>query len=154
MCEAPKAAAKAASAVRGNASPVILRTERVQLDDISICADSGWRESDPREIAILKDKFKAGEYGNGILAIPSILCFDERPKVSTEDGRYLINNGRSTISALKMLKQAAAEAGEPELAASARELDWVAGELAEIFRSGVRCDFVQYSEDDRDVVIA
>ena len=118
MGDAPKT--KAASVVHGNGRPTILKTERVKLEDISICEDSGWRESDPREIAILTEKFKAGEYGNGILTIPSILCWDEKPKVSTEDGRYLINNGRSTISALKMLQQASLEeAGESELAASA-----------------------------------
>ena len=56
-----------------NGRPNVLKTERVRLDDISVCDDSGWRESDPREIAMLREKFKAGEYGNGILTIPSTL---------------------------------------------------------------------------------
>ena len=98
MTELPKAAAKASPAkiasFHGNGRPITLKTERVKLDDISICEDSGWRESDPREIAILTEKFRAGEYGGGILTIPSILCWDGKPKVSTEDGRWLINNGR------------------------------------------------------------
>ena len=140
----PKKAAQRAV----NGRPSILKTERVRLDDISVCDDSGWRDSDNGEITILREKFKAGEYGIGILTIPSILCWSEAPKTSTHDGRWLLNNGRSTIAALLDLFhiQAQHSEGEPP--------DWVAGELAEIFESGVRCDFVQYAEDDRDLVVA
>ena len=145
---AAKAKANASKATAINGRPQILKTERVKLDDISVCEDSGWRERDSGEIAILREKFKAGEYGIGILTIPSILCWDEKPKCSCDDGRYLINNGMSTISALKDLFQDASKHCEEDAP------DWVAGELAEIFKSGLRCDFVQYAEDDRDIVVA
>ena len=59
-------------------APSALKTERVMLDDISVCEDSGWREVDAGEIAILRGKFRAGEYGIGILTIPSILCWNEK----------------------------------------------------------------------------
>ena len=149
---APKAKGTSIASVNGR--PKILKTERVKLDDISVCDDSGWRERDPREITILRDKFKAGEYGNGILTIPSILCWDQKPKVSLDDGRWLINNGRSTIAALKELFQETQPGHQFEDPVELHQNDWVVGELAEIFESGVRCDFVQYFEDDRDLVVA
>ena len=96
---APKKSAQRAV----NGRPSVLKTERVMLDDISVCEDSGWRDVDAGEIAILREKFRAGEYGIGILTIPSILCWNGQPKNSSDDGRWLLNNGKSTISALKEL---------------------------------------------------
>ena len=78
---------------------------------------------------------------------------DEKPKTSLHDGRWLINNGRSTIAALQELFQET-QPGHGEDPIELDQLGWVAGELAEIFESGVRCDFVQYLEDDRDLVVA
>ena len=141
---APKKSAQRAV----NGRPTVLNTERVMLDDISVCDDSGWRDVDTGEIAILREKFRAGEYGIGILTIPSILCWNEQPKHSPDNGRWLLNNGKSTISALQELFSEQKEHGEKEAPW------WVAGELAEIFTSGVRCDFVQYAGDDRDLVVA
>ena len=85
---APKKSAQRAV----NGRPSVLKTERVMLDDISVCEDSGWRDVDAGEIAILREKFRAGEYGIGILTIPSILCWNGQPKI-----RLMMGVGCSTM---------------------------------------------------------
>ena len=90
-----------------NAQPKVIRTERVKLSDISTAADSGWREKDDARIEEMATMFRAGEFGVGILTIPSLLMVHGQPKLSVDDGKTLINNGMSTIEALKHLYKAA-----------------------------------------------
>ena len=84
----------------------VVETKRVPLDDFSMGEDSGWREHDADRVQQLIDIFKSGEYGSTTLSIPSVLMGQHGDVLlSREDGRYRINNGRSTISALKALKR-------------------------------------------------
>ncbi len=86
----------------------VLDTRRFALDDISDADDSGWRERDATRIAELCEVFKSGDFGNTTLGIPSVLAdADEQHglKKSREDGRYRLNNGKSTVIALKMLME-------------------------------------------------
>ena len=41
----------------------VVKTEQVQLDDISLASDSGWRDVDPHMVAQLKEKVMQGEWG-------------------------------------------------------------------------------------------
>ena len=147
-----------------NAKPKILKTDRILLADISVQEDSGWRELDPERVSELQSSFEGGEYGIGILTIPSMLCVDGKVKESTFDGRGCLNNGKSTVAVLKQLEresQQESQIAEPGVTAGtagegseACPPSWVCGELADIFESGLRCDFVEYQSDDKELVLA
>ena len=81
-------------------------TVRLPLDDISVAEDSGWRVLDEDRVSELLDVFKHGDFGATTLAMPSILCDDDsKPILSREDGRARLNNGKSTVAALKKLRE-------------------------------------------------
>ncbi len=112
--------------------------------DISVAADSGWRPLDEPRVTELMQAFRQGEFGLGILVMPSVLCHAGVPKVSVHDGRRRVNNGKSTVCALQRLQQEAA-GGEPE---------WLTGQLADILQNGLRVDEVEYGDDSMDLVEA
>ena len=68
-----------------NAKPAVLKTERMRLQEISVEEDSGWRDLSEERAQELYISFKGGEYGIGILTIPSILCVGNVPKMSVHD---------------------------------------------------------------------
>ena len=41
----------------------VVKTQQVQLVDISLAGDSGWRDVDPHMVAQLKEKLMQGEWG-------------------------------------------------------------------------------------------
>eukprot|EP00972_Heterocapsa_arctica_P084431 12436335-Heterocapsa_arctica.AAC.1 len=52
------------------------------------------------------DCFRRGEYGITTLAPPSVVIDTlSKDKMSTHDGRRILNNGKSTIEALTRLKK-------------------------------------------------
>ena len=51
------------SGVKVNAKPMVLKTERIALNDISVEEDSGWRELDEERVSELSQSFR--EYGVG-----------------------------------------------------------------------------------------
>ena len=65
--------------------------------------------------------------------------------MSSDVGRQLSYNGKSTIAALTKLL---------EESPTSDEAYFEAGELAEILTSGVCCDRVQYHTDDRELMTA
>ena len=136
-----------------NAKPAVLKTERMRLQEISVEEDSGWRDLCEERAEELYISFKGGEYGIGILTIPSILCVGNVPKMSVHDGKACISNGKATVVALKRLFEECQKEtkGEGEEACPP---PWAAGELYDIFEQGLRCDFVQFSTDDRELVLA
>ena len=83
----------------------IVDSKRLKLDELSVAEDSGWRDLDTERVAELADLFRAGDYGATTLAAPSVF-FGENGKYlqSKEDGRIRLNNGLSTIAALKLLE--------------------------------------------------
>lgn len=68
--------------------------------------------------------------------------------MSADDGRFVLNNGKHIVAALKELK-----AAYPDLDALAEEA-WCVGDLECTFREGFYVDFVEYPEDDRDSQVA
>ena len=42
---------------------MVVQTQLVQLVDISLAGDSGWRDVDPHMVAQLKEKLTQGEWG-------------------------------------------------------------------------------------------
>ena len=161
----------------------VVENKRVPLDDFSMGEDSGWREHDADRVQQLTDIFKAGEYGATTLSIPSVLMGQHgKVLLSREDGRYRINNGRSTTAALKALKREMedtaarvagglpppAPGGLPPPAAggltptpaadagnsSAQHPAWAVGRLLAALTEGPRTDFVRYSADDDMLVMS
>lgn len=133
-----------------NLAPETIDTKIISLDDISIAEDSGWRELDAERVTELVDSFRKGEYGHGILTIPSVLSFQDVLKKSSTDGRLLLNNGKSTVAALKKLYAEWAAAAEDQKEA----MEWAAGRLLKVFNDGMRVDVVEYPEDDPVLVVA
>ena len=64
------------------------------------------------------------------------------------DGKYRLNNGKSTIAALQKLKKerAAAIAGAAEVVGStdSAEPEWATGRLLRVLKEGLRMDVVVY----------
>ncbi len=88
----------------GMQSPDVVDTRRIKLDDLSVEEDSGWREWDEERVSQLADAFMTGDFGATTLAIPSVLADSERVlRTSQVDGRTRLNNGKSTVGALKRL---------------------------------------------------
>ena len=84
----------------------ILDSKRLMLDELSIAEDSGWRELDSERVAELADLFRAGDYGATTLAAPSVLFGENQQYLQSQvDGRIRLNNGLSTIAALKLLEK-------------------------------------------------
>jgi hypothetical protein len=76
------------------------------MDDISMASDSGWRGKDEMRTASLVEDVQAGKYGAGNFCSPSLLMSSttDEPILSSLDGKAVLDNGKSTISALMRLK--------------------------------------------------
>ena len=77
----------------------------------------------------------------GVLTIPSArLNQNKTPMLSAIDGQILLNNGKSTVASLKRMME--------ELANAEEEVEWSEGELARVFKEGLRVDEVRYVSDE------
>ena len=89
-----------------------------------------------------------GSWGASTMAKPSVLCSAGGKMVSAIDGRYLLNNGKQVIIALKTV---AADLDMSTL----ESLEWVVDDLEETFKTGLHVDKVEYPlGDDRDGQVA
>ena len=77
-------------------SPTVVRTEVV------LCGGGLGVAPDVRDDG--QDVDGQVSYGSGILTIPSLLLIENTAAPSTRDGRARLNNGKSTIMALKRLE--------------------------------------------------
>ena len=132
------------------------------VDDLSCAFDSGWRELDEQRVAELTQAFKQGDFGQTTLSAPTAL--GGRKKDSEEmkllessvDGKYRLNNGKSTIAALQQLKKeraaAIAEATAEAMVGStdSAEPEWATGRLLRVLKEGLRMDVVVYQAESTD----
>ena len=129
-------------ATAGILGPMTVDTVRLPVLDISIAADSGWRELDQEDVDRLTRLFREGDYGVGILTIPSVqVDFQKKMKESVADGRALLNNGKSTVAALQQLAKAWSDDAEGSRV-------WASEHLEDVFRNGLRVDLVMYPTED------
>ena len=117
---------------------------RIPLDQLSVAADSGWRDLDPIHVAELEMVVRSGRWGQTTLARPSVLEASGRKVVSLEDGRFALNNGLHAIKALQNVAKAIAKMQDGTAVPV-----WVNEELKLILADGVLVDLVEYSTSDR-----
>ena len=126
-----------------NMAPTTFASERASLLDISL--STGWRDKSTEKIDELKATFKAGEYGQTILANPSLL-YESGQKKQAVGGGFVINNGLSTICALVSLQQELTrELAVPGVNTDDVKASWPAN-LQRIFDIGVMVDFVEFPD--------
>ncbi len=70
-----------------------IRTQVVQLQEVSFAKDSGWRDVDESHVAALKAIVMEGDWGSTTLAGPSLIAEDGKLILSKEDAKYVIFNG-------------------------------------------------------------
>ena len=82
------------------------------MGDLSLASDSGWRAVDVERKESLKKDFKDNKYGTGNFSKPSVVISSssaegkDEEKLSDIDGKGVLDNGKSTIGALRDLKAA------------------------------------------------
>lgn len=82
-----------------NKGPTVVKKDAVMLDTISILRPtSGWRDPDAERVKELEDAFYAGQWGMNVLQ--DVCLLDHRDM----DGRQVIDDGLSTITALKNMR--------------------------------------------------
>jgi len=95
-----------------NLGPITTGIESYPVDDLSMATDSGWRELDDVRVDALKVDFRNGKYGTGNFSKPSVQISSSSPEGNDEevksdiDGLTRLDNGKSTIKALRDLKVA------------------------------------------------
>ena len=95
-----------------NMGPVSTGIKWYLLGDLSVASDSGWREADDDRVDAHKGDFRACKYGTGNYGKPSVHISSSSPEGKDEemmsdiDGLVKLDNGKSTIKALKDLKVA------------------------------------------------
>ena len=95
-----------------NLGPVTTGIVIYPLGELSVAQDSSWRGFDEVRVDALKVDFKAGKYGVGNFSKPSVLISACSPEgkdeavISDIDGLVKLDNGKSTIKALKDMKVA------------------------------------------------
>jgi len=98
---------------RQQAAPKIVNASmRIKLEDLSVQADSGWRDVDQKRVEDLVATFERGEYKPNIMSKPAVLSFGGRPKLAS-DGLRKLCDGKHTIMALQQLK-ASFDADNPD----------------------------------------
>lgn len=138
--------------------------ELVKISDVSVAADSGWREVNQRRVDELVDSFKTGLYGVGLLRRPSILSAHGAVKLAS-DGRSTLMDGKHTFVALAILAELyrkdvesanaePATVGEDGGPATAGVVEW-SPLLVQAITVGVSVDVMQFAEgDDEDLRVA
>lgn len=95
-----------------NLGPVTTGIKTYPVEELSVAQDSGWREREDTRVEALKVDFKANKYGTGNFAKPSVHISSSSPEgrdeevMSDQDGLVKLDNGKSTIKALRDLKVA------------------------------------------------
>jgi len=91
-----------------NLGPTTTGTEVYAVDEISVAADSGFRKADEHRVSCLLEDFKGLKYGTGNFCKPSVQesSTTEDKVISAVDGLVVLDNGKSTITALRRLKAA------------------------------------------------
>jgi len=95
-----------------NLGPVSTGIVWYLLGDLSVASDSGWREADDDRVDAHKSDFRACKYGTANYGKPSVHISSSSPEGKDEemmsdiDGLVKLDNGKSTIKALKDLKVA------------------------------------------------
>jgi len=125
-----------------NKGPRVLEEKRVALRDISMLRPhSGWRDPDDAHINELMDTFYGGLYGQNLQGCVCLL------KITDMDGRRIIDDGMSTITALKRMGEAYENDAQKT---PAGEL-WPAN-IVDVFEQGVRVVYHAYEgETDLDI---
>ena len=125
-------------------APIHVKTDRVKVSEISIGADSGWRDLTESHVEELKATIMQGDFGQTVMAKPSLLLnVSEQPVQSTWDGNYVINNGKHFVAALKGIDKYLTELQPDE------PPEWLVPELARVFAEGLLVDWYKYPVDDR-----
>ncbi len=135
----------------------------VGLEDISIAVDSSWRDFDREAVDGHKETIKAGKYGDTVYKGPSYLD----KLTSGIDGKQLLNDGKSMVTALIETKVEAAELGNlsewkvamdkkvggapPEVWADVLEdcPQWIVPELLGVYVDGLTGPAYVYPENNR-----
>ena len=138
---APKVAAKSVIA-----QTVLNESFLVQIDDVSIEEDSGWRPLVERRIAELESTFEAGDYGINILRRPSILA-ENGDAASASDGRKRLSDGKHTFAALRRMKM---RFDADQALPAEQQLTWSSA-LCDVFLTGVKCLLVQFDEPEMSI---
>jgi len=95
-----------------NLGPITTGTHIYPLEDLSVAQDSGWRDLQVGRVEALKVDFKDNKYGTCNFSKPSVVISSSSPEGHDEeiksdiDGLTRLDNGKSTIQALKELKVA------------------------------------------------
>ena len=147
FCFTAMASPQAKAEARAAMAPTVTKTIRVQISEISIEDDSGWRSLDEHRVSQLVKRFKDGEFGMGVLTIPSLRMDQEDRHLLASDGFYKISNGKSVVAALQRLHS---EWSVTEMDDSSVG-SWAMGALLTAFTEGIRMDLLKFQDDDDDV---
>jgi hypothetical protein len=118
--------------------PVVVKPgQRVPAEKLSTKEDSGWRALQKAVSAKLQVKF-VDSYGAGITRVIRVLCDAEGQQTLDSDGNYLLDDGKSSASALHAIKA--------RLDANTLKQEDLCPNLQKAFSDGVLVDFVYYPD--------
>ena len=126
--------------VWGSFAYILFPTFWVSTKEISCAADSGWRELDPDRVAELEAVVFEGNFGNTSLAAPSLIAENDKIRISREDGRLQLYNGKHWIQCLKNVQEQLGDIVDLEAQV------WYTNELKEVFSVGLRVDVFEFIE--------
>ena len=131
-------------------APSSVREITVDVSDISVSLESGWRGIDSARLTALKSCFENGEYGQNLLRKPSILHFAGQ-NLMCQDGLLKLADGKHTVRALQELKEAL-EANNA-LEASGNGIEYSEA-LMSVLTDGLPVTVLEFSDWDEDVSFA
>ena len=125
------------------------------ISDLSVMADSGWRDvSDSRVAELVECFLTQGLFGVGILRRPQAVFANGQAKLAS-DGNVMLLDGKHTIVALQKVAAmyeaglAVAEDTEPD-----NDSPTYTALLVKAITEGVEVDLVEFSDDDGDLRVA
>ena len=119
-------------------APEVQSSKKVNVDEISVASDAGWRDADEAWIAELLQTFYSGSYGYAVLTPPSVL----QDAFSTVDSKMLLVDGKAVVTALQRLKADLGKVPDDR----SQWPDFMTDKLADVLKNGLRVDFVTFSE--------
>ena len=134
----------------------------MKLSDVSVKADSGWRDVSDKRVAELVDTFvKEGLFGLGITRRPRVFQIHGKMNLAS-DGNVMLLDGKHTFVALakvdKLFSDATQAAAEPVAeavtAAEHHEVLHFSDLLVTALTDGVEVDIVTFDDDDEDLRVA
>ena len=143
-----RAAMPAKIAQRAMAPKVIKDAERVQIHEVSIEQDSGWRDLDDKRVKELLANFLDGDYGANILRKPTLLWEGgaQGALKLSGSGYYQLSDGKSTFAALKLAQaRYAEELKKPE---AEQTVAWSEKLLDAFGTAGVDVQVVEFTEHE------